>query len=105
MSQAEMHATAKSANLERLEEHMTTLALQHTFENDAAACSASNSSKHESSSIVCVVCMERAEKSVLLMPCKHLCVCKDCTDKLLTQSKPMCPVCRNPILDTIEVFT
>ena len=105
MGQAEMHATAKSANLEHLEDHMTTLALQHTADSHAGACSASTSSKRDSNSM-CIVCMEE-EKSVLLMPCKHLCMCKGCTDKLVAQSgrhKAMCPVCRNLIIDTIEAF-
>ena len=107
MGQAEMHAAAKSANLECLEDHMTTLALQTTIGNHAA-CSASNSSKQDSKG-VCIVCMED-EKSVLLMPCKHMCMCKGCTDKLIAQSfsggrkKAMCPVCRNPIMDIIEAF-
>ena len=102
MGRAEMQATAKNANLEHLEEHMTTLALQHTV-GSQAACATSHSSKQDSSGM-CIVCMED-EKSVLLMPCKHLCMCKRCTDKLIAQSghkKAMCPVCRNLIMDTIE---
>ena len=106
MGQAEMHAAAKSANLERLEEQMTTLALQTTADSHAAASSASTISSKQDSKGVCIVCMEE-EKSVLLMPCKHLCMCKGCTDKLIAQSgrrKAMCPVCRNLIMDTIEAF-
>ena len=97
-----MHAAARSANLECLEEHMATLAVQHTIANQAA-CSTSNSSKQDSSGM-CTVCMED-EKSVLLLPCKHLCMCKGCTNKLIAQSgrkKAMCPVCRNQIKHTIE---
>ena len=103
MGQVEMHAAAESANLEHLEEQMTALALQQTL--DLAACSASHSSAQDTKG-VCIVCME-AEKSVGLMPCRHLCMCKGCTDKLIAQSgrqKAMCPICRNPIMDTIEMF-
>ena len=102
-----MHAAAKSANLERLEDHMTTLALQHTSDNHTASLASTNSSKQDDSKGgLCIVCMED-EKSVVLIPCKHLYMCKVCTDKLIAQSgrqKAMCPVCRNLIMDTIETF-
>ena len=104
MGQAEMHATAKSTNLERLEDHMTTQALQHTTNNHAASF-ASNSPKQDSTQM-CVVYMGH-ETSVVLMSCKHQCMCKGCTDKLIAQSgrqTAMCPVCRSVIMDTIEPF-
>ena len=106
MGQAEMHAAIKSANLERFEEQMTTLALQHTTDNHTASSTSTNSAKQDSKGGMCILCMED-EKSVVLMPCKHLCMCKVCTDKLIAQSgrkKAMCPVCRNLIMDTIETF-
>mmetsp|Transcript_30999 Transcript_30999/g.92914 ORF Transcript_30999/g.92914 Transcript_30999/m.92914 type:complete len:487 (-) Transcript_30999:510-1970(-) len=48
----------------------------------------------------CVIC-EEERKTVLLLPCKHLCLCRKCS-KLdgLTD----CPMCRGPIKDTMEVF-
>jgi hypothetical protein len=106
MGQAEMRAAAKSANLDCLEEHMTALALQNTTNNDHAASCASTLSNPQHSEKMCVVCMER-EKSVVLMPCLHLCICQECTDQLIAHSgrkKAMCPVCRQLIQNHIKPF-
>lgn len=46
----------------------------------------------------CVVCCD-APRSVVLIPCKHLAVCADCS-KLLKD----CPVCRTKIQTAIEIF-
>ena len=106
LGQMEMRAAAKNANLERLEDHMTSEALQQTAGNHAGSY-ACNSSKQGSATGMCVVCMEH-EKSVVLIPCKHMCMCKGCTDKLIAQSerqKAICPLCRDLIMDTMEIFT
>ena len=48
----------------------------------------------------CVVCME-GNKTVLLLPCKHLCVCSHCSDRVeLTH----CPLCRIEIESKIKTF-
>jgi len=50
---------------------------------------------------VCVICRENP-KSVLLMNCRHLCVCSDCGHlDVLVQ----CPLCREPITERINVFS
>lgn len=46
----------------------------------------------------CVVCWD-ADKSVLFLPCRHLCACKACSDK-----SSDCPLCRQPILEKTSVF-
>ena len=51
---------------------------------------------------LCVVCMVR-EKRVLLLPCHHLCMCEACTHKVVAHSA-QCPVCRQPIVDSIKAF-
>lgn len=54
---------------------------------------------------LCVVCMER-EKRVVLLPCKHCCMCKECTDQIVAHGcdQAQCPVCRQLIVDTLEPF-
>ncbi|KAL7551256.1 hypothetical protein ACHAWF_014452 [Thalassiosira exigua] len=50
---------------------------------------------------VCVICRENP-KSVLLMSCRHLCVCRECGHlDMLVQ----CPLCRQTITEKIDVFS
>ena len=77
----------------------------------------------------CVICLTRP-KSVLLLPCKHLCICDECLKYLSEESKRemkralaragsdpearraagkerrfKCPVCRSPVQKTIDVYS
>jgi E3 ubiquitin-protein ligase MUL1 len=47
----------------------------------------------------CVVCYEQS-RSVVFLPCAHLCSCIPCS-LLLTD----CPVCRTPIEKVLRVYT
>ena len=46
----------------------------------------------------CVICMAQ-RRSVLLLPCKHLCVCSTCS-----ASVTACPLCRETISSKTSVF-
>ncbi len=50
---------------------------------------------------MCVVCQER-EKTTLLMPCRHLCLCSGCAARTELKS---CPLCRCDIVDRIPVYS
>jgi len=45
----------------------------------------------------CCVCLE-VPKNTVLMPCRHLCVCNECS-QILTQ----CPLCRFEVVHRLEV--
>ncbi|XP_037032494.1 uncharacterized protein LOC119071638 [Bradysia coprophila] len=47
----------------------------------------------------CVICQE-TKKDTVLFPCRHLCVCKKCSDAV-----SLCPLCRNDFFETLTVFT
>ena len=48
----------------------------------------------------CVICLE-APKTVLLLPCSHLCVCSNCSERAELVN---CPLCRNDIESMIKTF-
>jgi len=52
---------------------------------------------------LCVVC-EDGKKEVLLMPCKHMCLCKNCADICLFKTIKECPMCRATVKDSMQVF-
>ncbi|KAH8249187.1 hypothetical protein KR032_007045 [Drosophila birchii] len=51
----------------------------------------------------CVICMERS-RSIVIMPCRHLCLCKECSQQLLLRYENRCPVCRNDIVSFLPVY-
>jgi hypothetical protein len=52
---------------------------------------------------LCIVC-EDAKKVVVLLPCKHLCLCKMCASTCLFKTLHKCPMCRETIDDSMEVY-
>jgi len=46
----------------------------------------------------CVVCLEK-ERKVLLLPCKHVCLCESCSVNV-----DVCPLCRAIINSKTTVF-
>ncbi|KAG8234159.1 hypothetical protein J437_LFUL014949 [Ladona fulva] len=51
---------------------------------------------------LCSVCRER-RKSVIVLPCRHLCMCDECVS-VVAQISRMCPLCRCPIVNTLKVY-
>jgi hypothetical protein len=49
---------------------------------------------------VCVIC-QTEPKTVLLLPCRHFCTCKECSERAELTS---CPLCRTSILEKLDVF-
>jgi len=47
----------------------------------------------------CIICLEK-ERCVALIPCGHLCLCRDCSG---TQKK--CPICRTVITDFLRTYS
>ena len=59
---------------------------------------AAENSTPEAEDPSCVVCLERP-RSVVMMPCRHLCMCKLCAAGLSN-----CPICRGTVYDMLVVF-
>lgn len=52
--------------------------------------------------IICVIC-QRNNKNVLLLPCKHFCICEECSNNEEFNNK--CPICRSPIIDKMIIYS
>lgn len=54
--------------------------------------------------LLCVICLE-AQRSQLVLPCRHLCMCGACANVLLRgEQTKTCPICRGPVWETLAVF-
>lgn len=51
---------------------------------------------------LCVICQDR-RKSVVLLPCRHLCLCQYCSINL-KRYRTVCPLCRKSFRDAIQVY-
>ena len=51
----------------------------------------------------CAICLE-APKSTLLLPCRHQPVCGAAACFAMLGAPPLCPLCREPVLDTVQAF-
>eukprot|EP00931_Biecheleriopsis_adriatica_P077516 TRINITY_DN51066_c0_g1_i1.p1 TRINITY_DN51066_c0_g1~~TRINITY_DN51066_c0_g1_i1.p1 ORF type:complete len:309 (+),score=77.86 TRINITY_DN51066_c0_g1_i1:47-973(+) len=67
--------------------------LQSVQRKHDEACKGWQSLEEEQS---CVVCSE-LEKTILFLPCRHLCTCRECADQLL-----LCPICRADIVEKVQ---
>jgi hypothetical protein len=57
----------------------------------------------DSEETMSVVCFD-APKDHAIVPCGHMCVCARCAEQLTKTRTPTCPVCREPIIQTMKVF-
>mmetsp|Transcript_26472 Transcript_26472/g.41479 ORF Transcript_26472/g.41479 Transcript_26472/m.41479 type:complete len:375 (+) Transcript_26472:47-1171(+) len=87
-----------------------TITEMEDLEQDLKACLEATTRRKEkvtkeqldnaAASTLCVVCQERA-KTVLILPCRHMCLCQECSEN---QSLKACPLCRIEIESKIQAF-
>lgn len=58
--------------------------------------------KSAGNSNLCVICQDRP-KSIVLLPCRHLCLCQNCIYHLRAY-RNICPLCRELFCETIQVY-
>ena len=52
---------------------------------------------------LCVVCQD-SDKCIMILPCRHLCICQGCQGPLLKGSNVKCPICRKAVRQTIKAY-
>jgi hypothetical protein len=62
-----------------------------------------NNVSSEQDVTLCIVC-EDSKKVIVLLPCKHVCLCKMCASTYLFKTLHECPMCRETIDDSMEVY-
>lgn len=56
---------------------------------------------------LCVVC-QTENKNIVVMPCRHMCMCKNCCTQLFRihrYQRRTCPLCRHIITSTMEIYS
>jgi len=62
---------------------------------------------HERERSLCVICQDQV-KSVLVLPCRHMCMCVDCARTVVSgthNQRRICPLCRGDIRVVMNVYT
>lgn len=83
--EAEAHAAAQLREIKRLQ--------QRAAQQDAV---------YEEAKL-CVICLDH-ERSCMLRPCKHMCVCDECAARIVSDSGE-CPMCRTRVENVERVYT
>lgn len=83
----------RSATPSRFTKNMSSEDLQRVIEN-------------EKERRMCVVCQDRS-KSVLILPCRHMCLCVECGNHIArsrSRERRKCPLCRTKINTIMNVY-
>lgn len=51
---------------------------------------------------LCVICVDK-EKCIMILPCRHLCICESCQEPLRTH-RNLCPICRKEVKQLIKAY-
>jgi hypothetical protein len=106
-----VRAAAKAAACDQFEEGLVRSAVdessahvqeqqQRNIEPPLSTMSLSATSSADNGN-TCIVCLV-TPKNALLLPCKHIAMCTECTNTILkSSSQPQCPVCRSRVTDCI----
>ena len=108
---SKMRAMAKAAAYDQLEEGLVQSAVdvwlthiqeqQQSSNKPQPSITSSSAIASAENGNTCVVCLA-APKDSMLLSCKHMAMCAECTRSVFTSSsQPQCPVCRSRITDCV----
>jgi hypothetical protein len=90
------------ADIERIIRTHANLAPGPLFSVESLAAPANQpNSAISATNACCCICLD-AVPTILVMPCRHLCLCQACSTQLAAPAQ--CPQCREPIAERIAVF-
>jgi hypothetical protein len=98
----EQRAAQKEAALDTAGEEFVALALSQAEIRNHTAELPIGQQPDQNDSTLCVVCINNP-KTVVLLPCRHMCVCPECCRSML-QVEPLCPLCRAHKESHIEAY-
>ena len=98
----EQRAAQKGAALDTAEHEFVALALSQPEVRNHTVEAPMRPEPDQIESTLCVVCISNP-KTVLLLPCRHMCVCPECCRSML-QVEPLCPLCRANVETHFELF-
>lgn len=52
---------------------------------------------------LCVICQDK-EKCIMILPCRHLCICQACQTPLKNLGNNVCPICRKKVRQMIKAY-
>ena len=93
--QAQLQAEERA----RQAEERARQAEERARQAEARALAAEASLREARAELECVVCLSR-RKTMLMVPCNHLCTCAECAVRLMNAP---CPICRGVVVYTIRV--
>jgi hypothetical protein len=65
---------------------------------------ASNTSTADTNNkFLCSICLDRTIQCILI-PCKHMCTCNKCAEKIRKKNNSRCPICRQNFHQIWDVF-
>ncbi|XP_063687569.1 uncharacterized protein LOC134820859 isoform X2 [Bolinopsis microptera] len=59
-----------------------------------------NTEREEKLCVICTVNM----KCAVLLPCRHCCLCLECSEKVRNVEQPQCPLCRRNIANVMQIY-
>ena len=89
LEQKTQHSQKLKQDIERLQQECDKLELSNL------------NFQKEKDEKLCVICQDQA-KTILLWPCQHMCLCRQCLNH---KKLEVCPICRQPVESTMDVYT
>jgi len=53
----------------------------------------------------CSLCLNVFKPKIVLLPCKHICICTNCWLRFYQESSHNCPICRENIEEVMNVYS